>query len=146
MLSLLYYFNHTTRLKNNFCRILPNNHGADALGIAWKGSRWLSSFGSEYILTYHTTLSRRFLYPPWSHEYVIHFSRLDDSYFPVGVVINSPFKTEKQADAAFAPAHSDKEPSVMIEVGHSETITQLRGDTSRWFSLEFVSVSFRKFM
>ncbi|KAF9008644.1 hypothetical protein BDZ89DRAFT_539751 [Hymenopellis radicata] len=67
-----------------------------------------------------------------------------DNYFvPSGatrVRINSPFKTEKEADASFAPANRDEEPSVVIEVGHSETIDELRGDMSRWFSLESIKL------
>ncbi|KAJ7645531.1 hypothetical protein DFH06DRAFT_588144 [Mycena polygramma] len=54
--------------------------------------------------------------------------------------LNSPYDRVKQADASFAPAAHAMEPSVIIEVGRSETITELRGDVSHWFSLDSIKL------
>ncbi|KAJ6463263.1 hypothetical protein C8R47DRAFT_1225211 [Mycena vitilis] len=50
------------------------------------------------------------------------------------VELDSPYKRLKEAGASFAPANREDEQSVIIEVGRSETITELRGDMSNWFS------------
>ncbi|KAF8998907.1 hypothetical protein BDZ89DRAFT_1147911 [Hymenopellis radicata] len=95
------------------------------------GSHQMAAAGFATLITdSFTHVTHRY-----SHHYFV-------SRGATRVTINSRFKTEKQTDASFAPVERGvfRAPSVVIEVGRSETIRELRGDMSRWFSIDSIKL------